>query len=167
MTEWRPPLIDAMHNAPAATFRAAASDERAAAEAWIRERKAQAAARRQEQRVKMRRIVDLALSGATIAEIAPAVGMSPRTIRRIGARLGLRLGRETTGRRLIVAPIAPEQAGVLERLAAAYGDTKERTLFTLLRYLLDDEAHIARRLLHLQQSDMKQAGGAPARDATS
>jgi hypothetical protein len=153
----RPALVDRMHGAPGEVFRSASEEERAAAEAWIAERRAAAHERKREKRARTHRIASLAHGGATIAEIAEAVGGSPRSIERACATIGLRLGHASSHRRLIATPIGADLVAAFDRLAADYGAARDATLAVMLRYLLDDDAFIARRVLRIAQTARQQS----------
>lgn len=99
-----------------------------------------------------RRLLDLLHDGLTGYEIAESVGRSVRTIRQFGAARGIVISRN----RLIVRraiPLATRNEGALRRAAEDRGTSAAETLEAAVACLLEDDASILRRHLHIKRRE--------------
>jgi len=143
---WLRSIIEAKKAAAAAL-----SDAEKAAQAEAqKERRERVGARRAAALARLRRIVTLYDDGHTLREIAKAVGRSPSTLLKFAGRRGVSLSSSTsTVHRAFL--LSREQEDALRQLAADYGKGAHEALDELLKLGLDEDAALARRILHVKR----------------
>jgi hypothetical protein len=96
------------------------------------------------------RVVALLFDGMTGHEVAKAVGRPARSLVQFAASRGVFVSLSVlTVQRAVKLTMEREQA--LRKMAAEYGKTPAETLGELLAFALDDDAAIARRVLHVKR----------------
>jgi hypothetical protein len=133
----------------------------AAYDALTKAEKAEAAAAREarRERVRARRAATLALarrifslhdSGHSASEIAALVGRRPISVISFAADRGVFISRGALVVRRAVL-LTREREDALRRMAEDYGTAAAKALDDLLTFLLDDDAAVARRILHVKK----------------
>ena len=111
------------------------------------------------QRVRAKRAASLSLAtqifklydaGHTVDEIATIVSRRPISIIHFAAKRGVFLSRSTLAVRRAVL-LSREREDALRRLAEDYGTQATEALADLLTFSLDEEATLARRVLHVKR----------------
>lgn len=109
-----------------------------------------AAARKEASKALAQKIYGLVFLGATISEIALAVGRSASAVRQTCERWGLPIS-YAAQTRLIPVSIAISGVEALDRASGDRGSTRTQTIEDAMTFLLADDALLLRRLLHIKR----------------
>ena len=164
----RPDWLVKIMAAKRACFDALSTEEKERAAADQRALRQRIKTRRAESVVLARRIFGLHDIGYNAHEIAAIIGRSPRGIVNFAASRGVFISISAlVGRRAVILTRAREEA--LRRMAADYGTSAAKTLDDLLTFSLDEDAAVARRILHVKKGRLRHentdplaCGSAPA-----
>ena len=133
-------------------------DEKAAAQAERKAARARAQARKHTRQEKLQTFNAMVLSGATLDEISAALRMTPAGVRMLADTWGFTVSQRPGHRRAPQFWLSQATATALRRLAEDRGKTIPETLETLVAYLGEDDAHVARRLFHVKPRTTKVEG---------
>ena len=112
--------------------------------------RARAAARKEASKALAQSIYSMVFAGATIDEIAPAVGRNVWSVRDICKRWGFPIS-SSSQFRLVPVAIGGEHVEALDRASADRASTRTQTLEDAMTFLLADDALLLRRLLHIKR----------------
>lgn len=139
-------MVDAKRNVRAQADAAKVAE----ADDWMREKRRLAAERKKASAQRLRKICTMLFNGAKAHEIAQATKMTLRGLNMLCERIGVPMNYRATGRR-IFAYLSDDNFEQLEHVSKDRGTTNEQTLEDLFAISFADEAHVARRMLHVKQ----------------
>jgi hypothetical protein len=143
---WLLKIIEAKRRA----FDALSDEEKAAALNVQKERRQRVRAKRAASLSLATQIFKLYDAGHTVDEIAAIVSRRPDSIGKFAAKRGVFISRSTlAGRRAVL--LSREREDALRRLADDYGTQATEALADLLTFSLDEDATLARRVLHVKR----------------
>ena len=144
----RPRWLREIAAAKAKVFESLSPEERAEASQALLEASKRSKARNAAVLERAKRIFDLYLDGRTASEIAAAVNRSADSVRKFARARGLSISRSeaAVGYRV---PVSMERRDALARMAGDRGTTPAQALEDLITFGLDEDAAIARRILHV------------------
>ena len=143
---WLLKIIEAKRRA----FDALSDEEKAAALDVQKERRQRVRAKRAASLSLATQIFKLHDAGHTVDEIATIVSRRPISIIHFAAKRGVFISRSTLVVRRAVL-LSREREDALRRLAEDYGTQATEALADLLTFSLDEDATLARRVLHVKR----------------
>ena len=143
---WLLKIIEAKRRA----FDALSDEEKAAALDVQKERRQRVRAKRAASLSLATQIFKLHDAGHTAAEIAAIVSRRPVSIIHFAAKRGVFISRSALVVRRAVL-LSREREDALRRLADDYGTQATEALADLLNFTLDEDAAVARRVLHVKR----------------
>jgi hypothetical protein len=134
---------------------ALSDDERAAIRAARDARKRRKAEKREADVDKARLIFKLSGDGRTAAEIAACLGCSVSAVRAFAAKHGMLVSRSAASVRRAVT-VSADREEALRRLAADGRMPPAEAIEALIRFALDEDGAIARRVLHVARKPARE-----------
>ena len=112
--------------------------------------RARAAQRKEKSRALAALVFKLLHDGRSVFEIAAVVGRAPTSVRQFAKSRGIAISNGAQ-KVLYGVSVGVDQKDALARMAADYGTTPAEALGDLVTFALNDDAAIARRILHVRR----------------